>query len=118
MLPRFVRAVGWASVGVGAAAAAAPRQVASLGGARDVRPDLVPVLVRLAGARQVAIGLAVLTRRPTDVRRTADLFLPLTVLDAGAVLHGVGSGALHRRAGVLALGVLATDVAVGLRARV
>lgn len=116
-LGRFVRAVGWTSIGLAASATAAPRRVAAAGGVLGADSAAVPVLVRLVAARQAAIGVAVLSRRPTEVRRNADLFLPLTALDAGAVLQGVRSGALDRRAGAMSVAVLAVNAAVGLGAR-
>ena len=75
------------------------------------------MLVRMAAARQALIGLAVLTRRPTDVARSAGLFLPLTTLDAVAVLAGVRTGALHPRSGAMSLAVLAGNLAVLRRVR-
>ena len=58
------------------------------------------------------LGLALLTRRPTDVARSSGLFLPLTALDAVAVLAGARAGVLGRRSVVMALAVLATNAAV------
>lgn len=112
-----VRAVGWTSVGLGLLAAAAPRRVARAGGVADPSAAAVPVLVRLAAARQLSLGLAILSRRPVPVGRSARLFLPVTVVDAAAVLAGVRSGALERRSGAYSLLVLATNVAVAVAAR-
>lgn len=116
-LPAFARAVGWSSLALAGAATVCPRQVAGTGGVRDTRHDLVPVLVRMAAARQALIGVAVLTRRPTDVARSTALFLPLTALDAAAVLAGVRSGALRRRSGLMSTMVLAGNIAVGVSVR-
>ncbi len=116
-LPRFVRAVGWTSLALTALGAAAPRQLAAAGGVRDTGGGVLPVVVRLAAARQGVLGLALLTRRPTDVRRSAELFLPLTALDAAAVLAGVRSGALHRRSALMSLAVLGTNAEIARRAR-
>lgn len=115
-LPRFVRAVGWTSLALAAVGTAAPRRLAAFGGVANPAEAAVPVLVRLASARQAVIGLAVLTRRPTDVGRSARLFLPLTALDAGAVYTGVRSGALRPRAAAASTLVLATNVWVATRA--
>ena len=79
-----VVSVGLAGRGAGPAARAGRRR---RGAASD--DASLPVLVRLNAARQGVLGLALLTRTPVDVRRSAGLFLPLTALDAVAVLLGV-----------------------------
>lgn len=117
-LARFVRAVGATSVGLSALGVARPRALLLAGGV--VQPDgaaVVPLLVRLAAARQGVVGLALLTRRPTDVRRSADLFLPLTAVDAAVVLVAVRGRVLRRRSAALSLGVLAANSWVAWRAR-
>ncbi len=116
-LPVFVRTVGWTSLGLAAVGTVAPRRLAEVGGVRACDGDLVPVLVRMAAARQALIGVAVLTRRPTDVRRSTNLFLPLTTFDAAAVLLGVRAGALRPRSGLMSAAVLATNVAIGVSVR-
>ncbi len=75
----------------------------------------LPVLVRLVAARQAVIGLALLTRVPVDVRRSAALFLPLTAADLAAVSGGVASGVLRRRSAVMSAAVFGVN-AVVLRA--
>ena len=77
-LERFVRGVGVVSLGLAAVGLAAPRELASLAGVRASGDASLPVLVRLNAARQAVLGLALLTRTPVDVRRSAGLFLPLT----------------------------------------
>lgn len=116
-MPPFVREVGWTSLALAAAPTMAPRHVARAGGVRETRHELVPVLVRLAAARRALIGVAVLTRRPTDVARSTSPFIPLTRLDAAAVLLGVRSSALHPRSGVMSMAVLAANVATGVSVR-
>ena len=111
-LAGFVRAVGLACVGLGGLAIARPRALAEAAGVRSAGDASLPVLVRLAAARQVVLGLALLTRSPVDVRRSAGLFLPLTALDAAAVLGGTRQGVLARRSAVLSLVVLATNAAL------
>ena len=114
----FVRAVGVASVVVAATGLARPGALLDAGGV--VAPPaggLAPLLVRLAAARQGVLGLALLTRRPTDVRRSADLFLPLTAVDAAVVLAAVRGGVLRPRAGAMSLTVLAANALVAVRAR-
>jgi len=113
----LVRAVGWASLALAGVAVVAPRLLAGTLGLRDPGASAVPVLVRLVAARQASLGLALLTRRPTPVRRSADLFLPLTALDAAAVVHGVRNGALDRRAAAAAAAVLTVNAWVARRAR-
>lgn len=116
-LQRFVRAVGQLSVGLAAVAVVAPRRVARAGGVRTAGTDpAVPLLVRLNAARQLALGLALLTRRPVDPLRSAALFLPVTAVDAGAVLLARRRGLLAPRSTAMALCVLTTNVAVWLAA--
>jgi hypothetical protein len=117
-LQSFVRAVGVASVAFGVVAALAPRRVAAAGGVRAAATDAaLPVVVRFAAARQLSLGLALLTRHPPDAGRAARLFLPLTALDAAAALSGVRAGVLAPRAAALSLTVLAADAWVALAAR-
>jgi hypothetical protein len=116
-LPGLVRGVGVVSVLLGGYAAVRPEHVATVGGVREPYVPVLPLLVRLVAARQVSLGLALLSRSPVDVRRASGLFLPVTALDAAAVLGGVRSGVLARRSAVLSLTVLATDVAVWRAAR-
>lgn len=116
-LQRLVQGVGLVSVGLGAVAAASPRRVAAAGGVREPDAAVLPLLVRLVAARQVSLGIALLTRRPVPVGRASGLFLPVTALDAAAVLGAVRAGVLHRRSAAMALTVLATNVAVSLADR-
>ncbi len=116
-LPRFVRAVGWTSLALAAVSTARPRAVAAAGGVRTPDDPSLPLLVRLNAARQAVVGLALLTRRPTDVQRSARLFLPLTALDLAAVVAGRRAGALERRSVVMASAVLAANAGVAVAAR-
>ena len=116
-LAALVRAVGWASLVIAGGAVVAPRALAGAVGVRAPDAPALPVLVRLIAARQASLGLALLTRRPTPVRRSADLFLPLTALDAAAVVQGVRTGALDRRAAAAAAAVLTVNAWVAHRAR-
>ena len=114
----FVRAVGVVSVALAAVGLVRPRALTAAGGVvDDPGGGAVPLLVRLGAARQGVLGLALLTRRPTDVRRSAGLFLPLTTVDAVVVLLAVRAGVLLPRAGVASLAVLTTNAAVALSAR-
>jgi len=106
------RGVGWASLALAGVAVAAPRRLAAAAGVRHADEDAtLPLLVRLAAARQVALGLALLTRRPLDPRRAAGLFLPLTAVDAAAVLAAWQRGTVAPRAAVASLAVLAATTA-------
>ena len=111
-LQHLVRAVGVVSVGLGVVATVAPARVAAAGGVRDTSGPVLPLLVRLNAARQLSLGIALLTRRPVPVARASGLFLPVTALDAAAVLLARRAGALERRSAVMALSVLAANVAV------
>lgn len=120
LLARFVRGVGVVSVGLAAVGLARPRLLTSWGGVVDTGPrtgDVVGLLVRLGAARQGVVGLALLTRRPTDVRRSAGLFLPLTAVDAAVVVAAVRAGTLRPRAAAMSLAVLAANAGVAGRAR-
>lgn len=117
-LGRFVQAVGVTSVGLATLGVVRPRALLVAGGV--VEPDgaaVVPLLVRLAAARQGVVGLALLTRRPPDVRRSAGLFLPLTAVDAAAVLVAVRGGVLRPRSAAMSLTVLAANTWVARRGR-
>ena len=111
-LERLVRGVGGVSVGLAAVGLLRPRELASAAGVRTADDASLPVLVRLNAARQGVLGIAILTRTPVDVRRSSGLFLPLTALDAVAVLLGVRSGVLAPRAAAMALAVLSVNAAV------
>ena len=111
-LALLVRGVGLVSVALAAAGLVRPRQLAAAGGVRASGDASLPVLVRLVAARQGVLGLALLTRSPVDVRRAAGLFLPLTGLDAVAVLLGVRGRVLAPRSAAMALTVLAVNAAV------
>ena len=111
-LERLVRGVGVVSVGLAAVGLARPRELAAAAGVRTADDASLPVLVRLNAARQGVLGLALLTRTPVDVRRSSGLFLPLTALDAVAVLLGVRAQVLAPRSAVMALTVLGVNVAV------
>ena len=111
-LERLVRGVGVVSVGLAAVGLARPRELAAVAGVRTADDASLPVLVRLNAARQLVLGIALLTRTPVDVRRSSGLFLPLTALDAVAVVLGVRSGVLAPRAAAMALAVVSVNTAV------
>ena len=111
-LERLVRGVGVVSVGLAAVGLARPRELAAVAGVRTADDASLPVLVRLNAARQLVLGIALLTRTPVDFRRSSGLFLPLTALDAVAVVLGVRSGVLAPRAAAMALAVVSVNTAV------
>jgi hypothetical protein len=77
---RLVRVAGWVSAGAGLAMLAAPRQVARVFGTPDTRVAALlrnkPLLLRVAGARDLANGLALLSLGPSSpqvvIRALAD----------------------------------------------
>ena len=111
-LELLVRGVGLVSVVLAAAGLVRPRELAAAGGVQTPGDASLPVLVRLNAARQGVLGLALLTRTPVDVGRSAGLFLPLTALDAVAVLLGVRGRVLAPRSAAMALAVLGVNAAV------
>ena len=113
-----VRAVGVVSVGLSLLGLVRPRALTSGGGVVAVPPGgVVDLVVRLGAARQGVLGLALLTRRPPDARRSAALFLPLTAVDAVVVIGAVRAGVLRPRAAAMSLAVLATNAGIAARAR-
>lgn len=114
-LERFVRAVGWTSLGLAAVAAVRPRELAAAAGVQTPDDAALPLLVRLNGARQAVLGLALLTRSPVDVQRSAGLFLPLTAADLVAVVVARQRGVVADRSVVMATAVLAANTAIWLR---
>ncbi|MGR7026943.1 DUF4267 domain-containing protein [Geodermatophilus sp. URMC 62] len=102
--------VGSLSIWIGTAALFAPRWIA---GALGVRPDAargdvaLPLLVRLAAARNIAMGAALLVTPAPQARRTTEVTLLLTALDAAAVWTSRAEGDVARRSAVLSGIVLA-----------
>ncbi len=116
-LAPFGTAVGVVSLVLAAVGVVAPRPLARAGGVVDPAAPVVPLLVRFVAARQAALGLALLSRRPLDMHRAAGLFLPVTVVDAAAAVAGRRSGALSPRSTVMSLSVLAANAWVMRRTR-
>jgi uncharacterized membrane protein len=101
------RGLGWFSIGLGAAAVAAPRVVCWLSGLRS------PTLMRLVGTRELAAGIGILTQRDRTpwmwsrvVGDTFDL-AALSLALARRGRRGRAAVALAVVAGVTALDVLA-----------
>ncbi|SFO71414.1 protein of unknown function [Geodermatophilus dictyosporus] len=102
--------VGSLSMWIGGAALFAPRWIS---GVLGVRPDAargdvaLPLLVRLAAARNIAMGAALLGTPAPQARRTTEVALLLTALDAAAVWTSRAEGDVARRSAVLSGVVLA-----------
>ena len=104
------KTVGTLSIWIGTAALFAPRRLAE---ALGVRPDAarddvaLPLLVRLGAARNIAMGAALLVTPPPQARRTTEVTLLLTALDAAAVWTASATGDVRPRSAVLSGVVLA-----------
>ena len=102
--------VGTLSIWIGTTALFAPRWIA---GSLGVRPDAarddvaLPLLVRLGAARNIAMGAALLVTPPPQARRTTEVTLLLTALDAAAVWTARATGDVRPRSAVLSGVVLA-----------
>jgi uncharacterized membrane protein len=110
------RGLGWFSIGLGAAAVAAPRLACWLSGTRS------PALMRLVGARELAAGIGILTQRDRGPwlwsRAVGDTFdlAGLSVALARRGRRGRAALALAAVAGVTALDLLAAIRITGSRA--
>ena len=110
--------VGTLSIWIGTAALFAPRALPRLLGASEIgtREDvLLPLLVRLAAARNIAMGAALLVTPAPQASRTTEVTLQLTTLDVAAVLVARRGGDVARRSAVTALLVLGTAAAGAVR---
>ena len=106
------KSIGTLSIWIGTAALFAPRALPRLLGADDTgtRTDvLLPLLVRLAAARNIAMGAALLVTPAPQARRTTEVTLLLTALDAAAVLVARRGGDVAPRSVVLSSVVLGTS---------
>jgi len=109
------RGLGWFSIGLGAAAVAAPRLVCWLTGLRS------PTLMRLVGVRELTAGIGILTQRDRAPwlwsRAVGDTFdlAALSVALARRGRRGRAAVALAAVAGVTALDVLAATRLTGSR---
>lgn len=104
------RGLGWFSIGLGAAAVAAPRLVCWLSGVRS------PLLMRLVGTRELAAGIGILTQRDRAPwlwsRVVGDTF------DLAGLSVALGRRSRRRRAAVAlaaVAGVTALDVLAAVR---
>jgi hypothetical protein len=104
------KSVGSLSIWLGTAALFAPRAITRALGVRAsaTRTDTaLPLLVRLIAARNIAMGAALLVSPPPQPRRTTEVTLLLTGLDAAAVWTAAAEGDVARRSAVLSGVVLA-----------
>lgn len=112
------KTIGSLSIWLGTGALFAPRALTRVLGVDDVatRTDTVlPLLVRLIAARNIAMGAALLVTPAPQARRTTEVTLLLTVLDAAAVLVGRRGGDVAPRSAGLSLVVLALSAAGAVR---
>ncbi len=112
------KSVGTLSIWLGTVGLFAPRAITRLLGVRDTatREDVaLPLLVRLVAARNIAMGAALLVSPPPQAKRTTEVTLLLTGLDAAAVLVGRRGGDVAARSAVLSLLVLSGAVAGTVR---
>ena len=112
------KSIGTLSIWIGTAALFAPRTLPRWLGLDDTatRTDVaLPLLVRLAAARNIAMGAALLVTPAPQARRTTEVTLLLTALDAAAVLVARRGGDVDKRSAVLSLAVLATSAAGAVR---
>jgi hypothetical protein len=112
------KTVGTVSIWLGTAALFVPRALPRLLGVSEAaaRTDAaLPLLVRLIAARNIAMGAALLVTPAPQARRTTEVTLLLTGLDAAAVLVGHRGGDVARRSAALSLAVLATSAAGAVR---
>ena len=105
-------AVGAASVGLGALAVLAPRTTARAFGVRGA--GALPLLVRMVGVRNAALGLRALQATGTEERRSVQAGLALGAVDALAVLAAARAGVLSKKAAAGVLVVLAALAALGV----
>ena len=112
-------AVGALSVALGALAVVAPRRTAKVFGVKGSPAptyDVVPLLVRMVGARNATMGLRTLQSDGDEQVRALKAGLAVGVVDGVAVLAAWRSGALSRRAAVGALVLLGGIAALGVAA--
>jgi uncharacterized protein DUF4267 len=112
------KGIGTLSIWLGTGALFAPRAITSVLGVSDVAAHsdaALPLLVRLIAARNIAMGAALLVTPAPQARRTTEVTLLLTLLDAAAVLVARRGGDVARRSPALSLVVLSGAVAGAVR---
>ena len=112
------KSIGTLSIWLGTGALFAPRRLARVLGVRSAATDTdvaLPLLVRLMAARNITLGAALLLVPVSQARRTTQVTLLLTGLDAAAVLVARRGGDVAPRSAGLSLAVLATAAAGAVR---
>ena len=112
------KSIGTLSIWLGTGALFAPRRLARVLGVRSAATDTdvaLPLLVRLMAARNITLGAALLLVPASQARRTTQVTLLLTGLDAAAVLVARRGGDVAPRSAGLSLVVLATAAAGAVR---
>ena len=115
---RTRKSIGSLSIWLGTGALFAPRAITSVLGVRDdaARTDgALPLLVRLIAARNIAMGAALLVTPAPQAKRTTEVTLLLTALDAAAVLVGRRGDDVAGRSVGLSLTVLSLAAAGAVR---
>ncbi|MPQ99049.1 DUF4267 domain-containing protein [Modestobacter sp. I12A-02628] len=105
------KSIGTLSIWLGTGALFAPRAITRLLGvdpAATTDDVALPLLVRLVAARNIAMGAALLVTPVPQARRTTELTMLLTGLDAAAVLTSFRTGDVARRSAALSVIVLST----------
>jgi hypothetical protein len=108
------KSIGTLSIWLGTGALFAPRAITRVLGVRDTATTgdvALPLLVRLIAARNIAMGAALLVTPAPQARRTTEVTLLLTTLDAAAVLVGRRGGDVAPRSAALSMTVLALAAA-------
>ena len=106
------KSIGTLSIWLGTGALFAPRAITGVLGVDGTaaRTDrALPLLVRLVAARNIAMGAALLVTPPPQARRTTEVTLLLTALDAAAVWTSRATGDVRPRSAVLSGIVLAVS---------
>ncbi len=108
------KSIGTLSIWLGTGALFAPRAITRALGVRDSATTgdvALPLLVRLIAARNIAMGAALLVSPAPPPRRTTEVTMLLTALDAAAVLVARRGRDVAPRSAALSLAVLGAAAA-------
>jgi hypothetical protein len=103
-------------LGLGAVAWLAPGTLAKVFGLSPDDPSL-PFLLRLFGARDVALGLLLQAAEGDEAQRIVEVGIAVDVADSAAGLLAAARGRVPRPAALLAAGVAAGAAGLGVLAR-
>lgn len=103
-------------LGLGAAAWLAPATLARVFGLSPDDPSL-PFLLRLFGARDVALGALLQAADGDEARRVVEVGIAVDVADSAAGLLAAASGKVPRPAALLAASVAAGAAGLGVLGR-